>query len=144
MGPDSRLKTLTVEVASTVGPVAAAVRLSRLLGMFSNEDQFKDMERRRHKPKAVKEIKDLAMHPSCRTPEDMVGLKRSHWILFVVDIKRMKVNLLDPLRDESNCNLRAVYSTEFYVMEKIIPCMLHFLDDQQYKEDNFMQVRCVI
>ncbi|KAK1394622.1 hypothetical protein POM88_013678 [Heracleum sosnowskyi] len=64
------------EVASTVGPVAAAVRLSRLLGMFSNEDQFKDMERRRHKPKAVKEIKDLAMHPSCRTPEEMVGLKR--------------------------------------------------------------------
>ncbi|KAK1369085.1 hypothetical protein POM88_035177 [Heracleum sosnowskyi] len=39
------------EVASTVGPVAAAVRLSRLLGMFSNEDQFKDMDRRRHKPK---------------------------------------------------------------------------------------------
>ncbi|KAK1356149.1 hypothetical protein POM88_049405 [Heracleum sosnowskyi] len=111
------------EVASTVGPVAASVRLSGLLGMFSNEDQFKDMERRRHKPKAVKEIKDLAMHPSCRTPEDMVGLKRSHWILFVVDIKRMKVNLLDPLRDESNCNLRVVYSTEFYVMEKIIPCL---------------------
>ncbi|KAK1381368.1 hypothetical protein POM88_028112 [Heracleum sosnowskyi] len=38
-------------VLFTVGPVAAAVRLSRLLGMFSNEDQFKDMERRRHKPK---------------------------------------------------------------------------------------------
>ncbi|KAK1352552.1 hypothetical protein POM88_053249 [Heracleum sosnowskyi] len=62
------------EVASTVGPVAAAVRLSRLLGMFSNEDQFKDMDRRRHKPKAVKEIKDLAMHPSCRTPEEMIHL----------------------------------------------------------------------
>ncbi|KAK1376561.1 hypothetical protein POM88_032754 [Heracleum sosnowskyi] len=25
---------------------------------------------------AVKEIKDLAMHPSCRTPEEMVGLKQ--------------------------------------------------------------------
>ena len=50
---------------------------------------------------------DYAFFPVCT---------ESHWFLFVVDIKRMKVNLLDLLRDESDCNLRAVYSTEFYVM----------------------------
>lgn len=78
-------------------------------------------------------IKDVEMHVSCRTLKELASLEHfyttygkqdcgpdmvdfdydffptctgSHWILFIVDLRKRKVNLTDPLQDEINCNFQ--------------------------------------
>ncbi|KAL8112475.1 hypothetical protein AgCh_019979 [Apium graveolens] len=77
---------------------------------------------------------DYALFPTCTG---------GHWILFIVDLNKMKVLLVDPLREDGPfCNFKMLYSVQYYFMEKVLPCWLNYLDPQRFTK-KFMKMTIV-
>lgn len=74
---------------------------------------------------------DVAFFPVCT---------ESHWYLFVVDLCKMKVMLIDPIRDEKPTSGREIYPLQFYVMEKFLPYMLNKLHPDRFRANRYMRV----
>ncbi|KAK1360710.1 hypothetical protein POM88_045184 [Heracleum sosnowskyi] len=77
---------------------------------------------------------DFAFFPACHC---------NHWILFVADIKKAKVLLIDPLRNGDDYSGKLIYPTQYYLMEKFLPFMLHKLDDKQFPQ-RYMIIKEVV
>ncbi|XP_063941643.1 uncharacterized protein LOC108198076 [Daucus carota subsp. sativus] len=78
---------------------------------------------------------DYAFFPACW---------ENHWILFVVDVQKSKVSIIDSLYSESvGRSYKDMYPSQFYIMEKLLPCMLHHLDSSRFPQPKFMKVRSV-
>ncbi|XP_074369105.1 ubiquitin-like-specific protease ESD4 [Apium graveolens] len=63
---------------------------------------------------------DYSLFPTCTG---------GHWILFIVDLNKMKVLLVDPLREDGPS-------------EKVLPCWLNYLDPQRFRK-KFMKMAIV-
>ncbi|KAL8109123.1 hypothetical protein AgCh_025275 [Apium graveolens] len=71
---------------------------------------------------------DYALFPTCTG---------GHWILFIVDLNKMKVLLVDPLREDGPfSNFKMLY------FEKVLPCWLNYLDPQRFTK-KFMKMAIV-
>ncbi|XP_063942351.1 putative ubiquitin-like-specific protease 1B [Daucus carota subsp. sativus] len=78
---------------------------------------------------------DYAFFPACW---------ENHWILFVVDVQKSKVSIIVSLYSESvGRSYKDMYPSQFYIMEKLLPCMLHHLDSSRFPQPKFMKVRSV-
>ncbi|XP_074355665.1 ubiquitin-like-specific protease ESD4 [Apium graveolens] len=77
---------------------------------------------------------DYALFPTCTG---------GHWILFIVDLNKIKLLLIDPLREDGPFyNFKMLYSVQYYFMEKVLPCWLNYLDPQRFTK-KFMKMAIV-
>ncbi|XP_074374756.1 putative ubiquitin-like-specific protease 1B [Apium graveolens] len=66
---------------------------------------------------------DFAFFPTCDS---------SHWFLFVVNLNKMRVLNIDPLRDDKDTTGNIAHPFQYYIMEKLIPYMLNYLHPSRF------------
>ncbi|KAL8155228.1 hypothetical protein AgCh_000562 [Apium graveolens] len=61
---------------------------------------------------------DFAFFPTC---------DNSHWFLFVVNLNKIRVLNIDPIRDDKDTPGNIDHPFQYYIMEKLIPYMLKYM-----------------
>ncbi|KAK1394727.1 hypothetical protein POM88_013783 [Heracleum sosnowskyi] len=117
-------------------------------------------------------VQDVKKHPLDRSEDDLKVLKsflvnvakqhradniddceiiyfptchEKHWFLFIWNVVDQKVVLLDSLRNDTKfMKLRELYRTQYYIMEKLVPIMLHIVNKTRFPEIQWGKVKQLV